>query len=89
MLMFQWNALSVGDAVIVHDDSDLTAAPERGVVKIVQTRVQPSVNDVAIRLESGGALVTPRRGAVHSAATGSEGCWRCELLAKPARRVSV
>lgn len=76
MLLFQWNALRPGDAVEVHDDNDLSGPIEAGRVRIVQTGLSTGGNDIAVRLES-GRLVRPRRGAVHTTATGSRDCWRC------------
>lgn len=77
MLLFQWNALRQGDTVSVHDDAHLDHPLERGTVRIVETR--PSGNDIAIQLDS-GVLARPRRGAVHTIATGSVDCWRCRQL---------
>jgi hypothetical protein len=80
MLLFQWNALRVGDHVTVHDDHNLSGPMHAGSVRIVQTAPGTSGNDVAIRLDE-GRLVRPRRGAVHTTSTGSRDCWRCHMSA--------
>ena len=79
MLLFEWNSLRVGDAVMVHDDADLDAAMRSGVVRIVQTG-RGTGNDVAVRLD-GGAMVSPRRAAVHLASSSADDCWRCDMFA--------
>ena len=78
MLLFQWNSLRPGDAVTIHDDTDLAAPMHDGIVSIVQTRLDPGGNDIAIR-RADGMLVRPRRGAVHTTGTGMGDCWRCDL----------
>jgi hypothetical protein len=81
MLGMQWNALRVGDHVLVHDDADLTAPPTQGTVSIVQSR-RDGWNDLAIRLSGGsGRVVRPRAGACHLLPLHSAGCWRCDILA--------
>lgn len=79
MFRFQWNALRVGDSVMVHDDLAIASRLAAGTVTDVQTRADN--NDLSIRL-SGGAheLLRPRRAAVHLVPFGSdEACWRCDL----------
>jgi hypothetical protein len=39
MLKFEWNALRVGDHVLVHNDADLTGPMTAGVVSIVDARL--------------------------------------------------
>ena len=81
MLLFQWNALRTGDAVMVHDDADPTAALHPGRVHTVESGLGTGGNDVGVRLAVGGSTIRPRRAAVHTSATGSRDCWRCHLLA--------
>ena len=78
MQVFQWNALRVGDRVLVHDDRRKELDLRDGVVTIVQTYPH-RVNDVAIRLDDDRGLVThPRRQAVHADRDDARrGCWRC------------
>jgi hypothetical protein len=78
MLRLQWNALRVGDPVLLHDDHDLYSAPlVNGVVAIVQTR--PDTNDIAIRVPGSVGVINPRRSAVHLIEIGPRDiCWRCE-----------
>ena len=37
MLSLQWNALQVGDRVLVHDDTDISLRLQPGIVAMVQT----------------------------------------------------
>jgi hypothetical protein len=82
MLRMQWNALRVGDRVLVHDAEDPYLALVPGLV----TSVQPASgsNDLSIRLlsvrGSRGRVVCPQRLAVHMDPRGTdEACWRCGL----------
>lgn len=85
MLGFQWNALRVGDRVLVHDDRTADLGLRDGTVAIVQTYPHEP-NDVAIRLDRDtGTVVHPRRQAVHvDRADARRGCWRCAAMAAPA-----
>jgi hypothetical protein len=78
MLVFQWNALRVGDHVLVHDDGATAFGLHGGVVAIVQTYPHEP-NDVAIRLgDDAGVVLHPRRHAVHvDSAEARRDCWRC------------
>lgn len=78
MLVFQWNALRVGDHVLVHDDRTPDLHLRDGVVTIVQT-FPYRANDVAVRLDGDtGVVVHPRRQAVHvDQAHARDDCWRC------------
>jgi hypothetical protein len=80
MLRFQWNALNVGDQVLVHDDHDHYGAPlVEGIVTIVQP--QTGANDVAIRISGASGVIHPRRSAVHLIEFGPrDTCWRCQAL---------
>lgn len=80
MIRAQWNALKVGDHVVVHDvDGDPMALVPGRVARI---DAAAGSNDVVIRLtpERGPARhVTPSRLAVHlDAGDAAERCWRCE-----------
>lgn len=79
--MLEWNALRVGDQVLVHDDLDPAMALSPGVVATIRTRT--ASNDLAIRVsDSGGksAVVSPRRLAVHlQQLDPDELCWRCAI----------
>jgi hypothetical protein len=80
MLVFQWNALRVGDRVMVHDDLDPGFGLCEGGVTLVQTR-QPGTNEIGIRLDGRATeLLRPRRHAVHLLPidTGFP-CWRCDV----------
>lgn len=78
MLVFQWNALRVGDHVLVHDDRATALGVHDGVVAIVQTYPHEP-NDVAIRLDDDADVVLhPRRHAVHvDNVDARRDCWRC------------
>jgi hypothetical protein len=78
MLVFQWNALRVGDHVLVHDDRASAPGLSDGVVAIVQTYPHEP-NDVAIRLSGDADVVLhPRRHAVHvDGVDARRDCWRC------------
>ena len=66
MLRMQWNALRVGDQVLVHNDDDLVAPLAEGTIRILQSR-PAGWNDLAIRLTgTTGPVIRPRGGA----------CWR-------------
>lgn len=81
MLTFDWNALRVGDAVIVHDPATADLRLVRGTVASVDMR---RVNSVAVRVERRGGdarTLWPARLTVHRAAQRSaDSCWRCDDL---------
>jgi hypothetical protein len=83
MMRFQWNALRVGDRVMVHDASDAHLGAIAGVVSIVDTKV--GSNDLGIRVGTGDAptrMVRPTRLSVHlDPIAGTEDCWRCDAMA--------
>jgi hypothetical protein len=91
MLRFQWNALRVGNKVLMHDPLDVGMRLLPGVVTIVDT-VSGS-NDIAIRVSPTGEasqVLRPRRLVVHLDPRDlTEPCWRCaaiETLAASGRR---
>jgi hypothetical protein len=82
MLLFQWNALRVGDHVLVHDDLDPDLELRDGVVTLVDTR-RGGANDVGIRIGATGAVQRPRRHAVHLTPLDERySCWRCDSVAR-------
>jgi hypothetical protein len=82
MLVFQWNALRVGDRVLVHDDLDDAFGLHPGVVGVVRTR-RPEVNEIGIRLDDrASGMLRPRRHAVHLVPNDARfPCWRCDAIA--------
>ena len=83
MLRLQWNALQVGDRVLVHDDADISLRLQPGVVTMVQTA--HGSNDLGVRVtgRSGGVkVVRPSRLSVHlDPRDVTEECWRCDAIA--------
>lgn len=78
VLTFQWNALRVGDHVLVHDDLDPGFVMHEATVKLVQT-LGHAANEIALRLDDRPTeIVYPRRQAVHlTPITRRSECWRC------------
>ena len=83
MLRLQWNALQVGDEVLVHDDADISLRLQPGTVAMVQTAHRS--NDVGVRVtgQSGQIhVVRPSRLSVHlDPRDATEECWRCDAIA--------
>ena len=83
MLRLQWNALQVGDRVLVHDDADISLRLQPGIVAMVQTA--HGSNDLGVRVtgrlgEVG--VVRPSRLSVHlDPRDVTEDCWRCDAIA--------
>jgi hypothetical protein len=79
MIRIEWNALRVGDHVLVHDDADRNMPLVPGQVTMLTSR--PGANDVTIRIspaDRAGSVVHPRRLAVHRAPFDhADDCWRC------------
>ena len=48
MLRLQWNALQVGDEVLVHDDADISLRLQPGTVAMVETA--HGSNDLGVRV---------------------------------------
>ena len=86
MLTFEWNALRVGDGVLVHDPRDPGLALISGTVLMVETpKGKRSANGVGVRIAAGDAheVVWPSHLATHRVPAGtSDGCWRCDSLAR-------
>ena len=80
MNRLEWNALCIGDHVLVHDETDASTPLAPGRV----THVQPGqrIHVVAIRIKAPGEkarIVQPRRLMVHLDSGEAAGrCWRCE-----------
>ena len=83
MLRLQWNALQVGDRVLVHDDADISLRLQPGIVAMVQTA--HGSNDLGVRVtgRSGEvSVVRPSRLSVHlDPRDVTEECWRCDAIA--------
>ena len=83
MLSLEWNALRIGDHVLVHDDADSELSLDDGVV--VLTERSAGSNDVAVRVTRPGRaprLVRPRSRAVHLRPVDvTQPCWRCDVAA--------
>jgi hypothetical protein len=81
VLKFEWNALRVGDDVMVHNDGTPDMRLDRGVVVLVQPAV--GSNEVAVRIvaaDGAKRTVRPRRAAVHQGRDERlDECWRCTL----------
>ena len=80
-MTFQWNALRVGNRVLVHDAANPDLRMVAGTVVIVQPR--RGSNDIGIRVVPLGErarVARPRRLAVHLRPYDpTEPCWRCDL----------
>jgi len=87
MLMFEWNALRVGDGVQVHDAMAPAFDLIDGTVVIVDSHHgRRQANDVGIRLSGsdGAEVVRPSYLSVHGPDhDGREQCWRCESATSP------
>ena len=83
MLRLEWNALQVGDKVLVHDDADISLRLQPGTVAMVQTA--PGSNDLGVRvtgLSGRVSVVRPTRLSVHlDPRDATEECWRCDAMA--------
>lgn len=79
MMAFEWNALRVGDAVLLHHDAGDDYPLDRGVVAFVDGK--RGENDVGVRLsavEHHRRVVRPYRQTVHlDPARDTADCWRC------------
>lgn len=84
MIRQEWNALEVGDHVMVHEhtDQDLPAVPGR----VVEVEIAEGSNDLAIRIKPArgkAVVVYPRRLAVHLEELDPDRrCWRCDSHAR-------
>jgi hypothetical protein len=91
MLRFEWNALRVGDRVVVHEPWGTEGPLLAGTVAMVEMkRSKRGANHVGIRVvaDGGGHRVAwpPYLAAHHDPPDPTEDCWRCEALAETAAR---
>ena len=88
MLKLEWNALRVGDRVLVHDPRDGELTLIDGVVLLLDTRKSNrEANGVGIGVAAadGREVLWPPYLAVHEGSDERvEDCWRCDALAKTA-----
>jgi hypothetical protein len=91
MIRLQWNALRVGQHVLVHDDTEAGQPLVPGRVTEVETA--PGANEIGIRIPSTrgpSKVVHPSRLAVHLDELEPEArCWRCEASADHARSRAI
>lgn len=85
MLSFEWDALRVGDRVLLHDDDDVGGPLLRGTVAMVDRGRGRGGSDVGVRTtEADGTLRMrrPPRLATHlDPLDETTGCWRCAAVA--------
>ena len=76
----EWNALRVGDHVLVHDEANASKPLVPGRVAEVQPGQRANVVAIRIKVPGGQArIVQPRRLMVHlDSGEAIERCWRCE-----------
>jgi hypothetical protein len=89
MLKFEWNALRVGDRVVVHDPSSTDFPLLAGTVVMIETkRSKRGANGVGIRVAADGGghrLLWPSYlAAHHDPPDPTEDCWRCAAIADTA-----
>jgi hypothetical protein len=94
MLRFEWNALRVGDRVVVHDPLGTEFPRQSGTVAMVETkRSKRGANGVGIRVATDGGrhrVVWPSvLAAHHDPLDPTEDCWQCAALAETAARQLV
>jgi hypothetical protein len=80
MMRLEWNALRVGDKVLVHDPANPELPLLPGTVAMVETAGRS--NDVGVRVACSAdrtRVVRPNRLAVHpDPRNATEDCWRCD-----------
>ena len=80
MNRLEWNALCIGDHVLVHDETGASRPLAPG--RVTQVQRGQRANVVAIRIKVPGEqarIVQPRRLMVHlDSGEAIERCWRCE-----------
>jgi hypothetical protein len=88
VLRFDWNALRVSDAVVLHDPSDPEFALITGTVVMLETKhSRRGVSGVGIRVatDDGHRVVWPSYLTFHHHPPDpSQKCWRCEELVETA-----
>ena len=91
MLTFEWNALRVGDHVLMHDPQDAELGLIPGTVLLVETKRGKRVaNGVGMRVDAGDRheVLWPPHHSVHRDPVGpADDCWRCQAR-KQAQAVS-
>ncbi|HVM51808.1 MAG TPA: hypothetical protein VM262_01300 [Acidimicrobiales bacterium] len=78
MMRFEWDALRVGDEVVLHGPVAIAGGMVAGVVESVTARI--GGNQVGIRLAGGddaGTLVWSSWHSVHALAIEPTACWQC------------
>ena len=87
MMRLEWNALRVGDKVVVHDPTDPAMPLLSGIVALVETVSGP--NDIGVRVASTSdrpRVLRPSRLAVHlDPLDPAEECWRCDAIVTETR----
>ena len=87
MMRLEWDALRVGDKVVVHDPTDPAMPLLPGIVALVQAMSGP--NDIGVRVASTSdrlSVLWPRRLTVHlDPLDPAEECWRCDAIVAQAR----
>ena len=84
MLKFEWNALRVGDAVLVHDSQGREPVASGTVVTVDTPTARRGANGVGIRVGTEGRhrVVWPSFLTVHhDPRDPTDDCWRCAVLA--------
>jgi hypothetical protein len=94
MLKFEWNALRVGDQVVVHDPVGTAFPLLAGTVAMIETkRSKRDANGVGIRVaaEGGGHRIVwaSHLAAHHDPPDPRDDCWRCAALAETVARELV
>ena len=86
MVRLEWNALRMGDHVLVHDASVAEMPLRPAVVALVDTK--RGSNDVGVRISADAGsshVVRPTRLSVHADPRNlAEQCWRCDAIAAAA-----
>jgi hypothetical protein len=76
----EWNALCIGDHVLVHDENGASRPLAPG--RVAEVQPDQRTNVVAIRIKAPGErarIVHPRRLMVHlDSGEAAQRCWRCE-----------
>lgn len=91
MIRQEWNALRVGDHVLVHEETGgpLPIVPGR----VVEVHAARGTNDIAIRIKPVGSrptVVHPRRLAVHLEELDPDRhCWRCDTYASAEANIAT
>ena len=78
MLEFQWNALRLGDRVVIHDDLDPTFGLHDATVSLVRPHF-PGASEIGVRRDDQPTVMfRPWRHAVHLTPVACDPeCWRC------------